>query len=114
MNDCAGGRAIPDHWHAGTEVGLKPSMHAPFLSTVLPSLGRSRMGGVVGSAMTEALSMVKKDLKRVSPWSSEAHVLLGSFSVLLSFPVCMLAEYFSLLCGSPAGPGGGNRMHACH
>lgn len=73
------------------------------------------MGGVVvGSAMTEALSMVKKDLKRVSPWSSEAHVLLGSFSVLLSFPVCMLAEYFSLLCGSPAGPGGGNRMHACH
>lgn len=39
--------------------------------------------------------MVEKDLReRVSPWSLEAYGLLGSFSVLLSFPGCMFSEHF--------------------
>jgi hypothetical protein len=53
----------------------------------------------------------REGLKRVSPWPSEAHGLLGSFSVLLSFPGCMFAEHF--LYWVKVQTEGGRQSRAC-
>lgn len=92
MNDCAGGGAVPGHWRAETEVGLKPSGHASFRSITLSSLDRSRMG--IECMMTEALSVVEKDLRESHPGPRRPMACLALFLFsLASLAACLLSIF---------------------